>query len=154
MEDGTWYISPKSNKTWTNYETCVVSDDSHRLTLYLSISGYTISCVLLIISIAIFSAFRQLRCTRVLLHQHLFVSFVLTGFMWIFSNAQFMIKPEMRKDNPAWCKAMHVITQYFSVSNYFWMFCEAFFLHTIIVQAFSKQKKLLMACYFIGWVLF
>ncbi|PVD30010.1 hypothetical protein C0Q70_09271 [Pomacea canaliculata] len=31
------------------------------------------------------------------------------------------------------------------------MFCEGLFLHTIIVHAFSKEKKLLRICYGVGW---
>ncbi|CAL1538992.1 unnamed protein product [Lymnaea stagnalis] len=150
--DGTWYIHPKSNQTWTNYGECA-NVDGDQIILYMSISGYAISCVLLVISLGIFSAFRQLKCSRVVLHQHLFVSFILTGVMWILTYALFLIKPEARKDNPVWCKVIHVITQYATLSNYFWMFCEGFFLHTIVVQAFSKQRRLLIACSIIGWVL-
>ena len=50
-----------------------------------------------------------------------------------------------------WCQAIHVITQYFVTCNFFWMFCEGFYLHTIIVVAFSTGKKLLIGCYFLGW---
>lgn len=42
---------------------------------------------------------RQLRCTRVMLHQHLFVSFIVTGLMWIMTYSQFMANPGIRKDN-------------------------------------------------------
>ncbi len=50
-----------------------------------------------------------------------------------------------------WCQALHAITQYFVSCNFFWMFCEGFYLHTIIVVAFVKGKKLLIGCFIIGW---
>ncbi|BFY97768.1 hypothetical protein BsWGS_00806 [Bradybaena similaris] len=149
-EDGTWFIHPMKNRTWSDYTQCA-NTDRNQMILYMSISGYSVSCVLLILSMVIFNAFRQLRCTRVMLHQHLFVSFIVTGVMWIMTYSQFMANPGIRKDNTAWCKIIHIVTQYTSVSNYFWMFCEGFFLHTIVVHAFSKQKKLFFACCIIGW---
>ncbi|KAK7494960.1 hypothetical protein BaRGS_00013839, partial [Batillaria attramentaria] len=119
--------------------------------LMVYISGYLLSAILLIAAIAIFLGFRQLRCTRVILHQHLFLSYILTGLLWTVSYTQLVIRMEVIRSNPAWCKVVHVMTQYISLSNYCWMFNEGFFLHTIIVHAFSKEKKLLRICYVIGW---
>ncbi|GFO35729.1 calcitonin receptor [Plakobranchus ocellatus] len=56
-------------------------------------TGYAISLVLLVISLIIFTYFRQLRCSRVILHQHLFVSFILTGIMWVVSYLTVMAVP-------------------------------------------------------------
>ena len=50
-----------------------------------------------------------------------------------------------------WCRALHAITQYLLSCNFFWMFCEGFYLHTIIVVAFIKGRKLLVGCCIIGW---
>ncbi|GFR69400.1 calcitonin receptor-like protein [Elysia marginata] len=149
LEDGTWYVNPISNKTWTDYSNCAY--DPGHLILYVSISGNCISCILLILSLIIFNYYRQLRCARVTLHQHLFISFILTGVMWIVTYSQGIARPGIRRKNEVWCKVVHILTQYASVSNYFWMLCEGFFLHTVVVLAFAKQKKLLIACYFLGW---
>ncbi|XP_036355241.1 calcitonin gene-related peptide type 1 receptor isoform X5 [Octopus sinensis] len=53
--------------------------------------------------------------------------------------------------NHVWCQAVHVITQYTTCSNYFWMFCEGFFMHTLIMNAFSTSCPLLYICHIIGW---
>ena len=50
-----------------------------------------------------------------------------------------------------WCQVLHVMTHFFTVCNYAWMFCEGFYLHALIVIAFTKDKKLLYMCYVIGW---
>jgi len=46
---------------------------------------------------------------------------------------------------------LHVLTHYFTLCNYAWMFCEGFYLHALIVVAFTKDKRLLNMCYIIGW---
>jgi calcitonin receptor-like len=39
------------------------------------------------------------------------------------------------------------------VANYFWMFCEGFYLHTLIVFAFTRyESKLLLGFYIVGWL--
>ncbi|XP_055882547.1 calcitonin gene-related peptide type 1 receptor-like isoform X2 [Biomphalaria glabrata] len=149
-ENGNWFINPLSNRTWTNYLRCAHLTDTHT-TLYIPIAGYAVSCILLLISLVIFNAFRQLKCARVIIHQHLFVSFILTGMLWIGIYVLLMEASEIKDNSPTWCKVYHVATQYVTFCNYMWMFCEGFFLHTIVVQAFSKQKKLLIACTVIGW---
>ncbi|RUS79776.1 hypothetical protein EGW08_012460, partial [Elysia chlorotica] len=149
LEDGTWYSHPVSNRTWTDYRDCL--EKPNHAVVYVQIGGYSISCILLILSLIIFNYYRQLRCARVILHQHLFVSFILTGVMWIVTYSHILARPGDHEKNEVWCKVVHMLTQYVTVSNYFWMFCEGFFLHTVVVLAFAKQKKLLIACYVIGW---
>jgi hypothetical protein len=51
-----------------------------------------------------------------------------------------------------WCQALHVLTQYLVTSNFFWMFCEGFVLHTkIVVPFFISIKRLLCWCFIMGW---
>ena len=59
LEDGTWFRHPLTNKTWSNYTTCIDQDDlSFRQKINnLYISGYTISVVALLVSLAIFFSF-------------------------------------------------------------------------------------------------
>ncbi|KAK3102557.1 hypothetical protein FSP39_012167 [Pinctada imbricata] len=51
-----------------------------------------------------------------------------------------------------WCRVLHVATQYATICNYAWMFCEGLYLHSIIAFAFTNQKRLLIICCVIGWV--
>lgn len=49
------------------------------------------------------------------------------------------------------CQALHVIVHYFLVCNYFWMFCEGLYLHTLLVVAFVSEEKMIKWFYCIGW---
>jgi hypothetical protein len=48
------------------------------------------------------------------------------------------------------CKVLFVLTKYFRLTNYMWMFSEGFYLHKLIASAFAEQKSLLVF-YLIGW---
>ena len=50
-----------------------------------------------------------------------------------------------------WCRAVHVLCQYFTVCNFFWMFCEGLYLNTIMVFAFNSSKIVIPTCYVVGW---
>lgn len=50
-----------------------------------------------------------------------------------------------------YCQSLHVLMHYFLVCNYFWMFCEGLYLHTILVVAFVSEEKILKWFYLIGW---
>ncbi|XP_050418577.1 calcitonin receptor [Patella vulgata] len=152
MEDGSWLRHPGSGRIWTNYKQCINTEAEHSV-MMVYISGYALSIILLIISMIIFACFRQLKCTRVTIHQHLFLSFILAGMFWILYYTLIPMNKENMDNNSAWCIALHIITQFMTICNYFWMFCEGFYLHTLIVIAFTKEKKLLWICTVIGWVL-
>lgn len=152
--DGTWFRHPETGRVWTNYTMCYDHNvvENHKRVLYMYYYGFSISIVLLVISLVIFSLFRQLKCTRVTLHKHLFSSYIITGALWIMYYRLVPMNSEVLLYNPLWCQILHVLTHYFTVCNYAWMFCEGFYLHTLIVIAFTKDKKLLLICYIIGWV--
>lgn len=59
LEDGSWFRHPLTNKTWSNYTTCIDQEDlSFRQKINnVYISGYTISVIALLISLAIFFSF-------------------------------------------------------------------------------------------------
>src|ERR1700744_293051 len=44
-------------------------------------------------------------------------------------------------NSPAWCKALFVLFKTFRLCNYFWMLNEGWYLHKLIVAAFSEQTK-------------
>lgn len=59
LDDGTWFKHPETNKTWSNYTTCVDQEDLvfRQKINNLYISGYSISVIALLISLAIFFSF-------------------------------------------------------------------------------------------------
>ena len=55
-------------------------------------------------------------------------------------------------DQQIGCRFWHILLHYFLVSNYFWMFCEGLYLHTILVMAFVSEDKILKWFYMLGWI--
>ncbi|KAK3103566.1 hypothetical protein FSP39_020202, partial [Pinctada imbricata] len=150
-KNGTWWTYPSTGKQWTNYTTCIQDKLVRANTLlYVYISGFAVSLVLLLISLIIFSIFRQLKCTRVSMHKHLFASYIVNAVLWIPYYTTLM-DVQIVERNPVWCRVLHVITQYATICNYAWMFCEGLYLHSIIAFAFTNQKRLLIICCVIGW---
>lgn len=49
------------------------------------------------------------------------------------------------------CVALHLILHYFLLTNYAWMLCEGFYLHTVLVSAFISEQKLVKWLIAIGW---
>lgn len=47
--------------------------------------------------------------------------------------------------------ALHLILHYFLLTNYAWMLCEGFYLHTVLVSAFVSEKKLVRCLVWLGW---
>lgn len=52
--------------------------------------------------------------------------------------------------NTEGCKLLYAFLRYTQTSSYFWMFCEGFYLHRLIVHAFKVPKGLL-GYYIMGW---
>ncbi|CAG7827300.1 unnamed protein product, partial [Allacma fusca] len=96
-----------------------------------------------------------LECTRVRIHKHLFVSFIINNTLWLVWYRAVINNPEIGSEpsNEIWCGTLHVLVQYFLVANYFWMFCEGLYLHTLLVFAFTRaESKLLKGFYIFGWL--
>lgn len=51
-----------------------------------------------------------------------------------------------------WCQVLYVATHYFMLTNYFWMLCEGFYLHSLLAFAFILEEKLLKYVYVLGWL--
>lgn len=49
------------------------------------------------------------------------------------------------------CVTLHLILHYFLLTNYAWMLCEGFYLHTVLVSAFISEQKLVKWLIALGW---
>lgn len=49
------------------------------------------------------------------------------------------------------CVMLHLILHYFLLTNYAWMLCEGFYLHTVLVYAFISEQKLTRWLIALGW---
>lgn len=151
--DATWFTHPETNRTWSNYTTCVDEDDLHfrqKMTI-LYIAGYSISAVTLMISLLIFFYFKSLQCTRIRVHKNLFLSFVMNNIMWILWYTYVVQDPEVLRENHSSCQILHILVHYFLMCNYMWMFCEGLHLHLLMVVAFVQDVEVLKWFHAIGW---
>ncbi|XP_039281620.1 calcitonin gene-related peptide type 1 receptor isoform X1 [Nilaparvata lugens] len=178
MENGTWFRHPQTGKYWSNYTTCVDMEDLEfrEFVNSLYVTGYSVSSAALLISLLIFLTFRlstsygshkysnmkqpktvtyhkSLRCTRIAIHVHLFVSFAANNLMWIVWYKQVVGVTKVVQENDIYCQALHIILQYLMVANYMWMFCEGLHLHLALVVVFVKDDCAMRLFYFIGWCL-
>lgn len=151
--NGTWFVHPLSGRQWTNYSTCVHSKVKGQMMLiYLGLGCNLLSLSLLIPSCIIFLAFRQLRDQqRVRLHICFFSSFIATSIiaiLWDFIVVSDRMNnaggTSIIEQNMGGCKFLYVLKRYTQSANYFWMFCEGFHLHRLIVRAFEIPKSLVM----------
>lgn len=46
---------------------------------------------------------------------------------------------------------MHLVLHYFLLTNYAWMLCEGFYLHTVLVSAFISEQRLVKWLMAFGW---
>lgn len=153
-EDGTWFRHPVSNVTWSNYTTCVDMEDLEMRQVINNVymAGYSISLIALVVSLVILCAFRRsLKCTRIHIHRNLFASFVINNAMWLLWYKGVVDQPHVLLENEVGCKILHVLLHYFLVSNYFWMFCEGLYLHTLLVVAFLSENSIMKWFHLIGW---
>ncbi|XP_053207328.1 calcitonin gene-related peptide type 1 receptor-like isoform X2 [Panonychus citri] len=153
LEDGNWFRHPDTNKTWSNYTTCVDKDDLkfRQAVNNLYIIGYSVSVLALIISLIIFLSFKSLKCTRITIHKNLFISFIINNLMWILWYTLVVSDVEVVQANRWYCQLLHVLVHYFLLANYSWTFCEGLYLHTLLVVAFVAEEKIMKWFYVIGW---
>ncbi|KAH8284670.1 hypothetical protein KR018_011172, partial [Drosophila ironensis] len=151
--DGEWFKHPLTNKTWSNYTTCVNIDDlewKHSVNLIYEV-GYGISLLAILLSLAILGYFKSLKCARITLHMNLFASFAANNSLWLIWYLLVMPNTELLQHSPLRCVALHINLHYFLLSNYSWMLCEGFYLHTVLVAAFISEKRLVKWLIAFGW---
>ncbi|XP_023219261.1 calcitonin gene-related peptide type 1 receptor-like [Centruroides sculpturatus] len=151
--NGEWYKANGSE--WTDYSGCGARD-VYVKSIIFHLVCFGISILALIPAIIIFSSYRSLKVYRITIHKNLFSSCLMTALSVIIFKAVVILdqtkanSKDYLNKNSAWCKLLFILTKYFRLTNYMWMFCEGFYLHKLIVSAFTEQKNLYLF-YFIGW---
>ncbi|XP_064613927.1 calcitonin gene-related peptide type 1 receptor-like isoform X2 [Liolophura sinensis] len=157
--NGTWWKHPIQGHGWTNYTACVAGRlDTFRTVLFIGIAFHILSVLLLLPAIGIFLSFRQLYSQqRIKIHLNLFASFVLTGLVLLvwdivvhLDRLEKSTEQTLMHKNTAGCKVLYFLTRYSTSTNFYWMFCEGFYLHRLLVNAFEPPKKL-WGVYIFGW---
>lgn len=156
-ENGTWYTN-EWNSEWSNYSGCGRIEGIRRLQ-HFHIATYTLSILFLAPALLIFITYKQLQVCRITMHKNLFMSLLLNAVFAIAFKAVVILDEldnsgnhqTLLEENGVGCKLLYLITKYYRMTTYMWMFCEGFYLHRLIAAAFAEQKSILMY-YIIGWV--
>ncbi|XP_070157203.1 secretin receptor isoform X2 [Polyergus mexicanus] len=193
MSNGKWYMNSNTH-IWSNYTQCYegglvtvpvnISDvQANNVTFIkkfipivktISKLGYTISLFTLIIAFCILATInlspigrRKLRCSRNILHMHLFISFVMRAFMALLKDLLFvsgigLSDAVIENDEGYWlinekesnwhCKIFTSLWQYFLLANYSWILMEGIYLHNLIFLALFTDANSSIAVYIVfGW---
>ncbi|XP_046573928.1 calcitonin gene-related peptide type 1 receptor-like [Haliotis rubra] len=154
--DGTWY--KKKLLDWTDYTPCL-DKESLISSIYLSLGCNIASILFLVPAFSIFLMYRSLRRQhRIRLHMNFFMSFVTSDVVTILWDMLVTydrltnehIPQTLLYRNGSGCKVLSFCRIYFKSTNYVWMFCEGFYLHRLISNAFTPPKNL-MPLYVTGW---
>ncbi|KAK2706359.1 calcitonin gene-related peptide type 1 receptor-like isoform X2 [Artemia franciscana] len=154
--NGKWFRKGRGSE-WTNYSTCSAVERIQKKSA-VHMAAYAISMILLFPALLIFALYKQLRVPRIRLHQQLFASLLAHAmFVTLFKVA--VIVPDINsasvtltilEENGPGCKILLLLTRYFRLTNYAWMFCEGLYLHRLITAAFVENNSL-MIYYVLGW---
>ncbi|CAL1527689.1 unnamed protein product [Lymnaea stagnalis] len=158
-EDATWFVLGNDSKSqmteWTDYRKCL-DKESLLVSIYLGLACNVASIALLVPAIGIFFCYR--RQHRIRLHINFFgalVFFDLVAIIWdlLVAHDRLMTTDSSVSvlfQNGDFCRVLAFLRIYSNSTTYMWMFCEGFYLHRLISNAFKPPKSLLFL-YVIGW---
>ncbi|CAL1263828.1 unnamed protein product [Larinioides sclopetarius] len=158
LPNGTWYRN-ENMREWTNYTTCGKREE-HRQYLYFHIATHIISIIFIVPALTVFLAYKQLQVPRITMHKNFFLSLLFKSLFSVLFKS-IVIADELKRTenyesimtkNGAGCKILFILTKYFRMTNFMWMFCEGFYLQKLIAATFAEQRNLIMF-YIIGWAL-
>ncbi|XP_063697446.1 diuretic hormone receptor-like [Culicoides brevitarsis] len=109
--------------------------------------GYTISLLALLLAVVVFITFKDLRCLRNTIHANLFVTYIMSSFLWILALSLHMVTHV----GPVVCIFIAILLQYFTLTNFCWMLVEGLYLYMLVVETFSGDNLRFGMYAFIGW---
>ncbi|KAG7188235.1 hypothetical protein KM043_016098 [Ampulex compressa] len=145
----------QANGTWdgySNYSLChdvraATVEAGVEITTMLYFVGYTLSLFTLVVAVAIFVYYKELRCLRNNIHTNLMFTYILADLMWILTT---VMQVSMQTDIPT-CVTFFSLLHYFHLTNFFWMFVEGLYLYLLVVKTFTGDNIKLRLCLVIGW---
>ncbi|OCT60812.1 glucagon-like peptide 2 receptor [Xenopus laevis] len=172
-DEGVWQKMENSTSIWRNHKECSANnhfkpnEKEHALLSALQIVytiGYSISLGTLVLALVILLIFRKLHCTRNYIHMNLFASFIMKALAVLIKDIAYKnTYSKKHTDEMGWmsyltsevstsCRVAQVFLHFFVGANYFWLFVEGIYLHTIVVTVVLSEKGLLLKYLFIGWL--
>ncbi|OWF40701.1 parathyroid hormone/parathyroid hormone-related peptide receptor-like [Mizuhopecten yessoensis] len=172
-ENGTWFINPKTNQTWSDYTPCVplkglttIGEHLPRIRLMYNI-GYGVSLCSLVIAVFIMLCCRRLNSKSNTLHINLFLAFIFRAFMSFLKDSLFVeglglekdiIRGEegimFRSDGMHWeCKLLFTLFVYGVLASSMWIFMEALYLHVLVYRTLFTERHGVKMYIVLGWIL-
>lgn len=158
-ERGVWW-SDVTLGEHTDYSQCLsgrsLQDkiDFFKKVTVVRISVNSVGLVLLCSSIGILLFYRQLRIQqRIKLHVHLFLSLLVRGVLelcWDVAVRYRRLEQGSQGTDELGCKFLYIMNRFGWSAPFFWMLCEGFFLHRLLIKTFERQKTLIYY-YIFGW---
>ncbi|XP_067650189.1 PDF receptor-like isoform X2 [Haliotis asinina] len=131
----------------------------------MEIIGLCLSLIVTIVSLIIFSYFRNLKCHRTRIHKNLFVAIIVQiSIMLILYIDQYIARTAGGEvagassgssgaiyDTPVFCEILYAILEYTKTVKFMWMFVEGLYLHNMIAVSVFSGKPNYAVFYAIGW---
>ena len=150
---GSWWVHPATNRTWSNYTSCVdfPNLEFHTILNSLHFIGLIISLCFLTFSLLIFYLFDCLDSSRVTIHKNLLISLWLNSVLWITWIYFVLHDTDVWSSNGIWCRVTHIITTYTTLTTYMWMLCEGIFLK-LILSKLNVNERMILYLQLFGWI--
>ncbi|CAK1588682.1 unnamed protein product [Parnassius mnemosyne] len=154
-ENGTWLVHPNTSTPWMDYITCIDVDDLNfkNIIKNVYIAGYTISTVVLLLLLILLIYYGSRQCIRIQIHKHLSISMILNNILWIIWYTSVVNNFVVVQNNEIWCQIHHIVTVYFMLSSYFWMFCDGLHFHLSLFVVFVRHHVPMRWMKAVGWIL-
>ncbi|XP_069107863.1 calcitonin gene-related peptide type 1 receptor-like isoform X2 [Argopecten irradians] len=156
LPNATWLM--KEGLQWTDYTQCSNYKDL-KTSLYMGMTCSILSVVVLVPAIFIFLRYKALRNQhRIRLHINFFLALLLKEVVTILWDMLVTYDRISKEDafntriaqNGVGCKVLAFLMIYFKCTSFTWMFCEGFYLHRLMSDAFSPPRSL-VTLYLTGW---
>ncbi|XP_022903075.1 diuretic hormone receptor-like isoform X2 [Onthophagus taurus] len=145
LSDGNW--AEKANYSKCKEILIIPPEDEETIaSSMIYCVGYSVSLVALVIAIAIFLYYKDLKCLRNRIHTNLMCAYMLLYCTWIL-----MLVLGTRHESTALSISLTITLYYFHLTTFFWMFVEGMYLYILVVQTLRRENFKLRYYVCIGW---
>eukprot|EP00095_Tigriopus_kingsejongensis_P004606 snap_masked-scaffold2114_size20529-processed-gene-0.1 protein:Tk04606 transcript:snap_masked-scaffold2114_size20529-processed-gene-0.1-mRNA-1 annotation:"calcitonin gene-related peptide type 1 receptor" len=140
---------------WTDFTTCS-RVNVLRTQEYVHLSLYGVSIIALVPAIVIFFSYKVLRVPRIAIHKNLFGSLLAHCITMVIFKSLVLLPfiqnrgDSMLTENTWDCRLLMMLSKYFRLTNYTWMYCEGYYLHRLLANTFEEERSLKVILS-IGW---